>query len=271
MKNGIFYLVVLGLIVVSAVIWGVWPQPKGGPLGYIEADWVYVAPAVGGKLETLAVKRGDTVEKGAPLFDLEPAPYRAELERDRAEFDKARASAELARLNRNRQEELFEKSVVSRESLDTMRTRNEEADRAVDAAKAEVDSARWNLEQTQVAAPCAGLVYDTLYSEGEQIAAQAPVVVVLPPEAVYAKIFVGEASLGTLRVGQTVEVKVDGRTDTLVGKIRYIAPKAEYTPPVIYSRENREKFVWKVEIEFTPEVAATLHPGQPVEAKISEK
>jgi HlyD family secretion protein len=93
----------------------------------------------------------------------------------------------------------------------------------------------------------------------------------LPPGKVYAKVFVGEQGLGGLRVGQMVGVHIDGRADVVEGRIRYIAPKAEYTPPVIYSKENRQKFVWKVELEFPEEVAGSLHPGQPVEAEFVEQ
>ena len=53
----------------------------------------------------------------------------------------------------------------------------------------------------------------------------------------------------------------------LTGKVNFISPQAEYTPPVIYSRDSRAKLVFMVEIVFDPQTAANLHPGQPVDVQ----
>ena len=81
-------------------------------------------------------------------------------------------------------------------------------------------------------------------------------------------LFVG-LSVGSLQLGDSVRVYVDGVTEPRTGTISYIAPRAEYTPPVVYSADNRNKFVFLVEAVFTPEVARELHPGQPVEVELS--
>jgi HlyD family secretion protein len=60
-------------------------------------------------------------------------------------------------------------------------------------------------------------------------------------------------------------VNVDGVGQPFAGKLSFIAPRAEYTPPVIYSQENRSKLVFMIEVAFAPDVAARLHPGQPVD------
>jgi HlyD family secretion protein len=61
---------------------------------------------------------------------------------------------------------------------------------------------------------------------------------------------------------------VDGVPEPFVGKVSFISPQAEYTPPVIYSQENRSKLVFMIEAVFDPDVAAKLHPGQPVDVRI---
>jgi HlyD family secretion protein len=71
--------------------------------------------------------------------------------------------------------------------------------------------------------------------------------------------------VGSLHVGDVVHVIVDGVAGPFSGKISFISPRAEYTPPVIYSRESRDKLVFMVEIVFDPQTAAKLHPGQPVD------
>jgi HlyD family secretion protein len=68
-----------------------------------------------------------------------------------------------------------------------------------------------------------------------------------------------------------VQVTVDGVKDPLLGKVSYISPRAEYTPPVIYSRESRAKLVFMIESVFEPQIAATLHPGQPVDVEFKSK
>jgi HlyD family secretion protein len=70
-------------------------------------------------------------------------------------------------------------------------------------------------------------------------------------------------------VGQSAKVMVDGVPDPLAGRVSFISPQAEFTPPVIYSRESRSKLVFMIELLFAPEVAEKLHPGQPVDVQIS--
>ena len=66
-------------------------------------------------------------------------------------------------------------------------------------------------------------------------------------------------------------VAVDGVRDPFIGKVSYISPHAEYTPPVIYSKESRNKLVFMVEAVFDPATAAKLHPGQPVDVQFQSE
>jgi HlyD family secretion protein len=125
--------------------------------------------------------------------------------------------------------------------------------------------AEWYLSEKSQAAPQAALVYDTLYRPGEWVAANKPVVVLLPAPNIRVRAFIPETRVGAVRLGETVRVAIDGRPEPLTGTVRFISPRAEFTPPVIYSRESRDKLVFMVEIVFDPAVAATLHPGQPVD------
>jgi HlyD family secretion protein len=79
------------------------------------------------------------------------------------------------------------------------------------------------------------------------------------------RFFVPESRLGAIRVGMPVTVSCDGCAGPISARITYIAPQAEYTPPVIYSRENRAKLVFLTEARPAPADAIKLHPGQPVE------
>jgi HlyD family secretion protein len=135
------------------------------------------------------------------------------------------------------------------------------------AQEAVLARAQWDLSQKAQSAPRAGLVFDTLYREGEWVAAGRPVVSLLPPQNIKVRAFVPETKLAAIHPGDHVQVTVDGLKEQLVGKVSFISPHAEFTPPVIYSLENRSKLVFMVEAVFDPETAAKLHPGQPVDIR----
>ena len=138
----------------------------------------------------------------------------------------------------------------------------------VKAAEDALAQAQWRVDQKTQTAPVAGLVSDTLYRPGEWVAAGTPVVSLLPPGNVKIRFFVPEPVLASVRQGASVSVRCDGCAKVIAAKIAYIAPQAEYTPPVIYSRENRAKLVFLVEARpETPDPA--LHPGLPVEVTIA--
>jgi HlyD family secretion protein len=137
----------------------------------------------------------------------------------------------------------------------------------MESREAQLATAAWNLSQKCQSAPRAGVVFDTLYREGEWIPAARPVVAILPPENIKVRFFVPEARVGALHLGDRVRVFVDGVAQSLEGQVSFISPEAEYTPPVIYSRDNRTKLVFMIEAEFTPQIARNLHPGQPVDVQ----
>jgi HlyD family secretion protein len=225
------------------------------------------------------------------LADLTKGMRPSELAEIRARLEQAQASYDLSSTEFGRRTKLFAQKVIPKEQLDRTRTEMEKNRAAVDqltailetaqlgartdeveAARADVEAARsrlaqarWYLEQKAQATPDAGFVFDTYYVEGEFVPASRPVVSILPPANIRIRFFVPETALGTLSIGQTIYVQVDGTKKRLQAKIRYISPQAEYTPPVIYSRETRSKLVYMIEADFTPSDASSLHPGQPAD------
>ena len=141
------------------------------------------------------------------------------------------------------------------------------AEAEVRAREAALARAEWEFGQKRQQAPKSGLVFDTLYREGEWVPAGRPVVVLLPPENIKVRAFVPEKRLGTIHPGDDVQVAVDGVPKAFPGTVSYISPRAEYTPPVIYSQESRDKLVFMVEIVFDPQSTADLNPGQPVDVQ----
>jgi HlyD family secretion protein len=138
--------------------------------------------------------------------------------------------------------------------------------RALEAALARAD---WELAQKRQTAPQDALVFDTLYREGEWVPAGRPVVVLLPPSNVKVRAFVPETRIGTVQRGDHVQVTIDGMAEPLSGTVSFISPRAEYTPPVIYSQDTRSKLVFMIEAVFDRNASMMLNPGQPVDVHLS--
>lgn len=134
----------------------------------------------------------------------------------------------------------------------------------VEAARAQLAQAQWRLDEKTLRAAQDAQVYDTLYRVGEWVAAGSPVVRLLPPGNVKVRFFVPETVVGRLHVGQSVRLQCDGCAREVAATIRYVASEAEYTPPVIYSNETRDKLVFMVEAWPAVADAGLLHPGQPL-------
>jgi HlyD family secretion protein len=131
--------------------------------------------------------------------------------------------------------------------------------------KAALRQATWKLQQKQVTSARSGLVFDTLYREGEWVPSGSPIVQLLPPENIEVRFFVPETIVGKLKLNQTVSVHCDGCEASVPATITFISTQVEYTPPVIYSNESRGKLVLMIIAKPNPDKAALLHPGQPVE------
>ncbi len=262
-----FSLVIFAL---TGIFSGCSKNSSGTFQGYVEGEYVYVAAPLGGSLTNLAVARGDTVKAGQLLFELERASEAAALEQAEKNLAVAQSAAQLSETNFQRRQELREKSdgVVSAEELDKARGQRD-ADAAQQAAQqAARDKAKWAFDQKQQAAPADAFVQDTLYRRGEFVAAGNPVIVLLPPENLKVRFFVPQEVLPQIKTGATANVTFDGGKKVYAATVNFISTKAEFTPPVIYNRENRSKLVFMIEAKFSPADAAELRPGQPVDVAV---
>jgi HlyD family secretion protein len=138
---------------------------------------------------------------------------------------------------------------------------------AVEAARAALAMARWRLEQRHAVSPVSGVVADTLALPGETLAAGAPVASILPPENIFVRFFVPEPDLAAIHQGDEVTLLCDRCPPDQPATISFIAPQAEFTPPVIYSESTRGKFVFLVEAQPKAGSAPLLNPGQPVSVR----
>ncbi len=241
----------------------------------------------------VAEARARVAQAGAQLADLQKGRRALEIEVLIAQRTQAAAALELSRTTLARQEQLVAQGVTAIGTLDEMRAARDRdsariaeldaqiesarlgarvdqvsaAQAALDAARAALSQAEWRLDQRVLVANNDARVVDTLFVPGEFVPPASPVVLLLPPANIVLRFFVPEAELGTLRIGQPLVFGCDGCADGLAAHLSWIANEPEFTPPVIYSRDARAKLVFRAEAR--PDSPADLHPGQPVEVRVS--
>ncbi|HEY8102630.1 MAG TPA: HlyD family efflux transporter periplasmic adaptor subunit [Burkholderiaceae bacterium] len=232
----------------------------------------------------------------AQLADLKKGKRPDEIAAIQAQLAQAQAALQLSSANFVRQKQLVADKFISPAVLDEARStaerdqghvnelnaqlrvaklgaRSDEidaAERDVQTAQAQLAQANWKLEQKTLRIPVAADVADVLYREGELVPAGSPVVSLLPPENIKARFFVPEPVLGMLRLGQDIALSCDKCGAPIPAKISYISREAEYTAPLIYSKENRSTLVFMIEARPSADNARRLHPGQPLEIRLAD-
>ena len=242
----------------------------------------------------LAQAEKNLAQAQSQLDDLTKGKRPTEIASLTAQLARAQADLKLSAAQLARREQLGGSAVVSKEELDQARAQKDASqaqvsqltadlataklggrDDAIRAAQAAVESqraardkAQWAFDQKQQFAAAAAQVHDTLYRQGEFVTAGNPVVALLPPENLKVRFFVPQEKLAAVKIGGNVSVKPDGAAHPFTATVNYIATQAEYTPPVIYSRETRANLVFMIEAKFSPADAAELRPGQPVDVEV---
>ena len=132
-------------------------------------------------------------------------------------------------------------------------------------SEANLAQASKRLADLMPLAPEDALVENTFFNVGEWVPAGTPVVSLLPASRVKLRFFVPEEDVSRARIGRKVGFTCDGCPADLTATISYVSPRAEFTPPVIYSQSARTKLVFMLEArpESVPPSVA-LAPGLPV-------
>ena len=231
--------------------------PSGDPgyQGWVEAEQVFVSPHEPGRVETLLVREGDAVKVGAPLFTLDEELQQADLNQAQASVTNARQAFERAQL-------LLKTASGTQKAL-------EDAEATLRTAEARLNSLQTRLTRRKVASPASGAVRQIYFRQGEMVPVGRPVLALLPPENIKLRFFLPESMVPKVAIGDTVAVGCDGCPPDLTTRVSFIAQTAEFTPPVIYSLEERSKLVFLVEAR--PDKPEALRVGQPVSVRLVKK
>lgn len=291
-------------------------------VGYVEGDYVLLAPIEVAQVRSVAVRRGEHVAEGAAIASLEADDATIAVSQAEAALGQAEAQLADLRLGRRPEEiavleatlrsteaqnsearrvlariqDLFKRGIATQAQLDEASTQVEVADAAIGQAKANLavaalparpeaikaaenqvrqaaaalDQARWRLSQRSIAAPAAGRIDDVIRNAGDIAGPSAPVVSLLPDGAVKLRVYVPEAQFSAVSVGSLLKVNCDGCAPGLTARVSYVSTSPEFTPPVIYSLETRQKLVYLVEAR--PEGGSdSLQPGQIVDVELAKR
>jgi HlyD family secretion protein len=280
--------------------------------GYVEGEYVLLAPIEIAQISDVAVKRGDLINAGQELVVLEHRD--AEIAVSQARATLAQAKSKLADISQGRRPQeiavieaslrsavaqaieakremkrqggLVERGASPQSKFDLAETQSAVADAhvkeleanlavaklparagAIDAARATVaqaeaalENALWRLSKRTIKAAHNGTVIDIIRNTGETAGPQAPVLLVLPENAIKLRLYVAESYLSSIHLGTELAVECDSCAKGITATINYISVGPEFTPPVIYSLENRQKLVYLLEARLSDKGA--LKPGQ---------
>src|SRR5919198_2262473 len=216
--------------------------------GWVEADMIFVSPDETGRVTKLLVREGDEVKVGQTLYSVDDDLQQADLNQNKATLANAQQTYDrAASLNKT--------GSGTQANLDS-------ATSALRVAEARVNTSQTRLARRSGFAPVGGTVQQIYFREGEMVPAQRPVLSIMPPGNMKIRFFVPETELPKLAIGDTVKVTCDNCSADLTAKIYFIATTAEYTPPVIYSLDERNKLVYLIQAR--PSRPDALRVGQPI-------
>jgi HlyD family secretion protein len=236
------------VLALAAVLAGCNERRDPGYQGWVEADMIFVSPDESGRVTKLNVREGDEAKAGAPLYSVDDDLQQADLNQNKATLANAQQTYDRA-------------ASLSKTGSGTQAN----LDAAISALR--VAEARVNTSQTRLArrtgfAPVSGTVQQIYFREGETVPSQRPVLSIMPPGNMKVRFYVPEPDLPKLAIGEEVRVACDSCAADLTAKIYFIATSAEYTPPVIYSLDERNKLVYLIQAR--PSRPDALRVGQPI-------
>jgi len=245
----------LAWLAAAFVLAGCAPSNDGSYQGWVEAEQVFVSPHEVGRIEALKVREGDSVKTGDELFTLDDDLQVADLKQAEASLTNARQAFDRAQ-------------VLLKTASGTQKT-YEDAESTMRTAEARLNSSQTRLARRKVSSPATGVVQQIYFRQGEMVPAGRPVLALLPPENIKLRFFLPETTVAKVAIGDSVNVSCDACPSDLAARVSFIAQSAEFTPPVIYSLEERSKLVYLVEAR--PGKPAALRVGQPVSVRLVPK
>ncbi len=223
-------------------------KSDNGYQGWIEANLIFVAPDEVGRVQKLSVSEGDWVKTGDALYTVDDDLQQADLAQVKASLKNAQQTYDRASM-------LLKTGAGTQKDFDA-------AEAVLRDAQARLNSSQTRLARRSIFSAVEGTVQQIYFRPGEMVPASRPVLSLLPPGNIKVRFYVPESAVPCIAYGDRVRVSCDGCAKDLTARVSFIARQSEFTPPVIYSLEERAKLVFL--IEALPEKPGDLRVGQPV-------
>lgn len=246
---------VLAAAALAVLLAGCNDKRDPGFQGWVEADMIFVSPDESGRVNKLNVREGDQVKAGDQLYSVDDDLQQADLNQNKATLANAQQTYDRAAA-------LSKTGSGTQASLDS-------AVSALRVAEARVNTSQTRLARRSGFAPVAGTIQQIYFREGEMVPMQRPVLSIMPPGNMKIRFFVPETELPKLSIGDEVRVTCDNCSADLTARIYFIATTAEYTPPVIYSLDERNKLVYLIQAR--PSRPDSLRVGQPISVYLNAR
>ncbi len=253
--------------------------------GYVDTDLVYLSSDFGGRLTDLAVLKGQLVKREQFLFKLEQTSelYNVQMSKLSKQNLLAQRQQILTQLNYNeinyrRIQGMRKQNAASQSDLDAAqrdlkisKDQLTDIDVKIQNNQIETNDKKWQVTRKENFATERGIIFDTYHKQGEFVQAGAPVLSLITRNNIKAVFFVPEAELSKLRLNEQVKIKTDKNENFATGHIFYISNIAEFTPPIIYSREERQRLVFRVEAKIDSPDLEKTHLGLPVTLELADE
>lgn len=249
--------------------------------GYIDADLIYLSSSFPGRLDELLIRRGDKVESNQLLFKVEQANDDFSISiSELTQKDIIEQKNELLNQitydeqNYQRIQKMHREDAASQNDLELARRDLAILKNKLTAINAQLKSnelatknKRWDRSRKEGFANQNGIIFDTYFTKNEFVPAGQPVLSLLTPEKVKLTFFIPEPKLKIIALNNKIKFYSG---DQLLGEgvIDYISKIAQYTPPIIYSREDSYNLVFRVEARLFKPDLNRIHLGQPVNLEV---
>lgn len=257
----------------------------------IEGTAIKVSAQTGGYLMQMNFDEGQDVQIGQTIAVVDTEKLSYQLEQIRANLDELNVQHRIATTNLRRAQDdheyaktkyeryldLFQKNAASQQALDDLKIAYDRAKTAMESTQqalasiaskekgleAQAKLLRRQINDALVKAPITGTITTRYYDAGETIPSNAPVVEIVDLSKMWAKVYVSETYLSSIKIGQPAQIKIDGSEQTLNGDVAWISAKAEFTPKNILTQESRTALVYAVKITVNNPERILKH-GMPV-------
>jgi HlyD family secretion protein len=268
--------------------------------GNFEATEVIISAETNGRILNFDVKEGSLIEKGSELalidttflylqkreIDAGIRSVRTRIGTINAQNDIINQQIENIRVNISRIEKMLKDDAATLKQLDDLTGQeavfqkqiaaNNTQKTSVSAELSVYDSKKASLNEqlkrSSVRSPLSGTLIEKYSEPGETTAAGKPLAKIADLSVIKLKVYVSGAQIGKINIGQQCTVRIDDGTKgyrSFAGTISYISEKAEFTPKIIQTKEERVTLVYAVNIDVFND--GSLKSGMPGETIFSVK